>query len=151
MSLTGSLFFAAGLIHNILGIISPRLREPLLRIVADGGTVVTPNNDNERYARENTFWFQFAGIALMIHGLHVRHLALQIKDSKSNKEDYDDEETNPSWLSWVVFTTGTIGAYCKPISGFHMIYVQGLRLLWIQYYGQHQNNNKKKKGLDQGK
>ena len=69
MSLTGTLLFATGLAHNILGIVSARLREPLWRIIADGGRVVPvspADNTHEHYARENTFWFQFAGIALMI-------------------------------------------------------------------------------------
>ena len=130
MSLTGSLLFATGLIHNVMGIMSPRLREPLLRLMADGGTVVVSDNEKERYARENTFWFQFAGVAIMIHGLHVRHLALQAKKERGLE---DDETTNPSWLGWAVLGSGLLGTYCKPVSGFHMLYVQGLRLLWIDY------------------
>lgn len=132
MSLTGTLFFAAGLIHNIMGIMSTRLREPLLRLIADGGTVVVSDAE-ERYARENTFWFQFAGVALMIHGLHVRHMALQWKKQCQSSSNDDDETLNPSWLAWVVLAAGILGVYCKPVSGFHMIYVLGLRLLWIQY------------------
>lgn len=133
MSLTGTLLFAAGFIHNVMGVMSPRLREPLLRLIADGGTVVV-SDKNERYARENTFWFQFAGIALMIHGWHVRHMALQIKEQQQRgRKTYDDEETNPPWLGWAVLAAGTLGTYCKPVSGFHMIYLQGLRILWIQY------------------
>ncbi|CAB9526761.1 expressed unknown protein [Seminavis robusta] len=135
MSLTGTLLFATGLIHNVLGIISPRLREPLLRLMADGGTLVVPDV-NERHARENTFWFQFAGIALMIHGCHARSLALQLK-----KQGMEDEAAS-SWLGWVVLATGAVGAYIKPVSGFHLVYLQGIRLLWIQ----HTRN-----GLEQGK
>jgi hypothetical protein len=137
MSFTGTLLFATGLIHNIMGIMSPRLREPLQRLIADGGTVVVAD-EKERYARENTFWFQFAGIAIMIHGLHVRNMALQAK--KANDLE-DDETTNPSWLGWAVLGSGVLGTYCKPVSGFHMLYVQGLRLLWIDY----KHNKSKKK------
>ena len=133
MSLTGSLLFAAGLIHNVLGILSPRLREPLLRLVADGGTVCHPNV-NERYARENTFWFQFAGIALMVHGGHVYCIAKKQRQEGHGDDDDDDDAITPRWLGWVMVAAGTLGAYCKPVSGFHMIYAQGLRLLWIQHH-----------------
>lgn len=138
MSLTGSLLFAAGMIHNALGILSPRLREPLLRIVADGGTVCHADV-NERYARENTFWFQFAGIALMVHGCHVRSIAKKHACQEGN--DDSDEAITPKWLGWVMVAAGMLGAYCKPVSGFHMIYAQGVRLLWIQH---------KNKGLLEG-
>ena len=144
MSLTGTLLFAAGLVHNVLGILSPRLREPLLRLIADGGTVAC-RDVNERYARENTFWFQFAGIALMVHGCHVRSIALQ-------KGVVDDDATlTPKWLGWVMVAAGSLGAYCKPVSGFHMIYVQGIRLLWIQHKrlpNNNNNNNNNKSGQD---
>ena len=143
MSLTATLLFGTGLLHNMMGLASPRLREPLWRMVADGGTVVTADT-TERYAREDAFWFQFAGIALMIHGWHARHLVRQMQSNNDN-DDFDDESTSPAWLAWAVLISGTVGAYCKPVSGFHVLYLQGIRLLWIQYYRSSNNNHQKPK------
>ncbi|CAB9514418.1 expressed unknown protein [Seminavis robusta] len=125
MSLTGNIFFATGVLHNTVGILVPELAEPLWRIIADGGIVAT-EDIHEHYARAATFWFQFAGFAMMMQGYHVRHMALEMK-----KQGLDEEA--PIWFGWAMLALGGVGAYCMPISGFHLVYLQGLRVLWIHH------------------
>ncbi|CAB9514419.1 expressed unknown protein [Seminavis robusta] len=135
MSLTGNIFFATGVLHNTVGILVPELAEPLWRIIADGGIVAT-EDIHERYAREATLWFQVIGFAAMIQGYYVRHMALEMK-----KQGLDEEA--PVWFGWAVVTLGGVSAYCMPISGFHLAYLQGLRVLWI-HYNRHGSKGSKK-------
>ena len=125
MSLTGQLFFATGFLHNTVGMLIPKLAEPLSRILADGGHVAVLDDIHERYASEATFWFQFAGYAMMLQGYYIYHMAKVLK-SRGLKE----QEAEPASLGWAITLIGITGAYCMPVSGFHLVYLQGLRILW---------------------
>lgn len=121
--------------HNAVGLfVVKELYQPLLRIIYEGGVVVTPDV-NEHYARETTFWFQFAGFAMISQGYYIHHMAgLMKKKFQQNKIPTTklDEEA-PKWFGYALTATGLVGAFCMPASGFHLAYGQGLRILWIHY------------------
>ena len=138
MSLTGNLLFATGVLHNTVGFLIPELAGPFWRIVADGGLVATPGDINEHYAREATFWFQFAGWAMMMQGYYMRHTALMIRKhqtgtttSRNKPSTTTIDEEAPTAVGLAMTTMGLVGAYCMPVSGFWLILAQGMRVLWI--------------------
>jgi hypothetical protein len=133
MSLTGNLLFATGVLHNAVGFLVPELAGPFWRIVADGGLIAT-QDINEHYAREATFWFQFAGYAMMMQGYYIHHTASMLKKHKARQlDDTSFDEEAPTWLGCALTTIGSVGVYCMPVSGFSLVLAQGLRVLWIHY------------------
>lgn len=113
---TPNLLIGTGIIHCGFGLSVPELRAPFLRSIRDVAVAVPDINDH--YARECSFWFQFAGVMLIIQGCYMRSM---------NK----DKEA-PKWFGWTLTAMGIVGATLMPISGFWLILAQGIRIIWIQ-------------------
>lgn len=113
---TANLLIGTGILHCGFGLVVPKLRDPFLRSVRD--IAVSVPDDNEHYARECGFWFQFAGVMLIVLGSYIR----------SSKES----SKPPRWFGWALSGIGIVGATLMPTSGFWLVLAQGIRILWIQ-------------------
>ena len=114
---TANLLIGTGIIHCGLGLAVPELRNPLFRSIRDISVAVP--DVNERYARECCFWFQFAGVMMIVQGCYIG------SSSRESKEP-------PKWFGWALSAIGIAGAILMPTSGFWLILAQGIRILWIQ-------------------
>ena len=70
-TVSATLLTTTGLVHCGVGLSIPKLRDPFLRIIANGTTQVK-DNIGERYQRECAFWFQFAGLMMISQGYLLR-------------------------------------------------------------------------------
>jgi hypothetical protein len=111
---TANLLIGTGLVHCGFGLMAPELRVPLFRSIRDLSVVVS--DVNEHYARECCFWFQFAGVMMMVQGYYIR---------SSSKEP-------PKWFGWALSAIGIVGATLMPLSGFWLLLAQGIRILSIE-------------------
>lgn len=73
---------------------------------------------HEHYARECCFWFQFAGVMMIVQGCYIRSA--------------NQSKAPPKWFGMTLSAIGIVGATLMPISGFWLILAQGIRLLYIQ-------------------
>jgi Family of unknown function (DUF6463) len=112
---TANLLIGTGIIHCGFGLLVQELRAPLLRSIRDVAVAVP--DTNEHYARECCFWFQFAGVMLILQGCYMRSMN-EVKDP-------------PKWFGWALSAMGLVGAMLMPASGFWLILAQGIRIVWI--------------------
>ena len=113
---SSNLLIGTGIVHCGFGLMVPELRLPLFRSIRDISVVVS--DVNEHYTRECCFWFQFAGVMMIVQGCYMR-------SSNPSKEP-------PKWFGWALSAIGIVGVALMPISGFWLLLAQGIRILYIQ-------------------
>lgn len=113
---SGSLLIGTGAIHSVLGLCIPELRQPFFRGLRDGFSDKLAIE--ERYAREAGFWFQLAGVFMVMQGFLMRSYTIHTQGKPS-----------PSWLGWSLTALGAGGVSVMPVSGFWLILPQGLYIL----------------------
>lgn len=119
MSITGTLFIGAGIIHNSFGLIIPELRAPTLRVLQtrsiQGATVA------EHYEHECAFWFHMAGLSFMLIGSLIN----------SYVADTGKREA-PQWFGLSMSAISGVGCWVMPESGWWMILAFSLWSVWNQ-------------------
>ena len=113
---SANLLIGTGVIHCGFGLMVPELRNPFLRSLRD--VAISVPDINEHYAREACFWFQFAGVMLILQGCYMR--------SSSESTEL------PKWFGWALTAMGVVGTTLMPASGFWLVLAQGIRIVWIQ-------------------
>ena len=123
MSLSCKLWSTTGLVHCLVGLAIPELRDPLLRVLTEGTTEVS-NNIADRYEREATVWFQVAGIMMILQAWAWKEW---VKVTR--------REELPRWWGWSLTLMGIGGVKIMPRSGFWLVLAQGLRIVWRTPHG----------------
>ncbi len=109
-----------GLIHCFVGLAVPELQSPLLRIIQEGTVEVA--DIEERYARNAVVWFHLYGVMIVLQGLAWRQY---VRETKAKEL--------PNWWGWTVTTTGLAMGKLMPSSGWLLLTVQGIRVIWRNY------------------
>lgn len=112
---SSSMLMGTGVIHCAFGLMTPELRNPLVRIMVERTTQVTDMAD--RYERECSFWFQFGGIMMISHGYLLRQYCLETG------------KPTPKWFGWFLLLQSLFGVLVMPESGFWLVLGQGLWIL----------------------
>ena len=123
MSLSCKLWSTTGLVHCLVGLAIPELRDPLLRVLTEGTTEVS-NNIADRYEREATVWFQVAGIMMILQAWAWKEWV-----------NVTRREELPRWWGWSLTLMGIGGVKIMPQSGFWFVLAQGLRIVWRTSHG----------------
>ena len=119
---SGSFMIATGLLHCSVGVLIPKIRDPLFRTIIDFGRVDPSNGSiEERYARGCAFWFEFAGILMIVQGCLMRNFLYHT---------YPKLKELPEWYGWALITKASIGAFMIPKSGFWIVLAQGIRIVY---------------------
>lgn len=118
MSLSSNLWSATGIVHCMVGLAIPELRNPLLRVVVEGTVDQTPTMA-DRYEREAAVWFHVAGVLMLLQGWAWKQYVIETK-----------REELPSWWGWSLTIMGALGAKIMPASGFWLVLAQGVRVVY---------------------
>ncbi len=129
MSLSSKLWTGTGLLHCLGGLAVPELRSPLLRIIQEGTVEVA--DIEERYGRGTVVWFHLFGVMITLQGLAWRQY---VRETKAQEL--------PNWWGWAVTATGLAIGKLMPVSGWLLVTVQGIRVIWRNY---NQKNERKEK------
>lgn len=127
--MSSKLWSGTGLVHCMVGLAVPELREPLLRIVKEGTVQVV--NMEERYARVAAMWFQLFGALVVLQGLAWKQYV-----QETNAQEL------PSWWGWSVTALGITIGKIMPESGWSLVLAQGIRIVW-------RNRNQKIEGKEE--
>eukprot|EP00934_Nitzschia_sp_Nitz4_P006313 Nitzschia sp. Nitz4//scaffold185_size43419//16401//16805//NITZ4_007300-RA/size43419-processed-gene-0.74-mRNA-1//1//CDS//3329539706//6303//frame0 len=114
---SGSMLFGTGVIHSLLALAIPEIREPTLQVVRDRSTFAP--NINDRYAKEFAFWFDFAGIMMMTQGYLLINYLRETGRSEA-----------PLWYGQVNLVISAVSLYVMPESGFWFLLFQSIYVLW---------------------
>mmetsp|Transcript_5388 Transcript_5388/g.6221 ORF Transcript_5388/g.6221 Transcript_5388/m.6221 type:complete len:133 (-) Transcript_5388:271-669(-) len=132
MSLSSKLWSGTGLVHCLMGLTVPELRGPLLRIIQEGTAEAA--NPEERYARGTAVWFHLFGGLVVLQGLAWKQYA-----HETNTKEL------PRWWGWSVTAIGITMGKIMPQSGWPLVLVQGVRIVWRNK----SNHNKKIEGKEE--
>ena len=146
MSLSSNLWSATGLFHCLVGFAVPELRDPLLHILREGSVTVHDKlTIEERYAREAAVWFQFFGVMVVLQGLAWKQYVHETTTPTATTTTTNKHTRElPSWWGWSVTALGIAFGKLMPQSGWPLILLQGVRIVW-----RNRNQNKKLQGKEE--
>ncbi|KAK3819009.1 MAG: hypothetical protein J3Q66DRAFT_369033 [Benniella sp.] len=112
---------ATGILHNLVGFAIPPIRDPFLQALHNGYW----NQFTGHSARLHSFWFFFAGLAMVLLGrlLHL-HLFHNLPSSTLLSP-----RKLPRELALWFLAISVLGVLALPESGFYLLALQGLALL----------------------
>ncbi|KAG0255408.1 hypothetical protein BG011_005154 [Mortierella polycephala] len=123
-----------GIGHNIVGLLLPHYRKPMIDAVKAGFF----NQFGANVARSNSFWFFFAGVNLVLMGKIVDWYLFPTKDDvqpaanealqRQGQDLKRSKRVLPRLLGTWFLGIGVVGAIAIPRSGFYLMIMQGLAL-----------------------
>lgn len=148
----GRLMILTGVLHNQYAFLVPRLYDPFIAAIRDGYV----DQFKQSTARANSFWFLFAGASMVLIGQLMnwylfpepRNALLEGREPEIKSKEI--KLTNDSWKERLVGATYNQqvsqvvlprmmgvwlvglwigGATAFPVSGFHLVGMQGLAIL----------------------
>ncbi|KAG0341786.1 hypothetical protein BG004_005908 [Podila humilis] len=131
----GRLMIATGCLHNCVGFILPRCRNPFLAAVRDGYF----NQFTKDVRRTNAFWFLLAGVFMAFSGqlmnwylfpeLRTSKRTIAIKDKEVRQQQQISKYALPRNVGYWLIGISIGGAAALPISGFYLAGLQGAAIL----------------------
>ncbi|KAF9969217.1 hypothetical protein BGZ73_008545 [Actinomortierella ambigua] len=133
------LLMATGTIHNVVGLLIPEIRRPLMSAIRAGYV----NQFDSSYARGNAFWFMLAGFQMILsaHFMnvylfgHLRRRRRVSSDANTSSAPapaatvaVSDRSLPRSIGAWLV-GIGVSGIVAMPASGFYLLVAQGAAIL----------------------
>jgi len=106
------LLIATGVLHNLIGfglgfqVLAEMMQEGLF------------NSTEGAFDRQALFWFLFSGFAMMLWGTLIMQL-----------------ESIPKVFSWSLLALSVLGVFIIPISGFWLVILQAIYMLWLERSG----------------
>lgn len=123
MSITGTILMCTGMLHCSLGGVVPYLRDPLLRLIADGSAKV-PGDVPETYARGYALWFEIGGLLMIGMGAMMR--------SYHAKGSQWEHREAPPVLGWFLISLAIVVVSVLPVSGGWVLLALGAKVLMNQ-------------------
>ncbi|ORZ21870.1 hypothetical protein BCR41DRAFT_350154 [Lobosporangium transversale] len=130
----GRFLLWTGHLHNAVGLMISELRDPLLSALKAGYF----NAFDSSIYRCNAFWFFLAGFQMVIGGRMMNlHLFSSSNDGKQEGEQFQHKYSQslsqrklPREVGWWLLAIGMGGAIAMPASGFYLVGLQGLAILF---------------------
>ncbi len=112
---SGALLVATGILHNVVALLHPKLRCPLIELVTKKGFFgsVPQGEEEGGHERRTSFWFVTTGFCMMIAGQ-----ALALFTEATGKAP-------PRSLGFSLLALGITGGLMLPRSGFWLVVGQG--------------------------
>ncbi|GJJ70225.1 hypothetical protein EMPS_02574 [Entomortierella parvispora] len=133
----GRLLMLTGIGHNIVGLIRSVFREPFIQALNAGYL-----NKFDYSHRGNSFWFLLTGFNLFLIGRLVDWYLFPIEDKVQKKTQSSaaavpdarvrSRRALPQELTYWCLGLGIGGGLAFPMSGFHLMTIQGLLLLLLK-------------------